>query len=281
MKTIWTRLLEAAAGQITDASVLSDEAQKIISSMEKGLKKWLDKLMESFPMAQFLQVYYRKLRAQEQLDVEFSTVFTDWVDGENELLTTVLNEHIEKATRLGWKGTMQEFVDQFGLGQDAASTLVGALPDSVLADVEVRVATLVDDLADTTITKIGNIVSNGLEARLSVDEMARQILDFTDDDQLTLERAQLIARAEVNEAVSRAAFEGAKAVGADEKDWNTVGDDRVSEIICLPNGEQGRVKIDRAFQSGHTRTPGHPLCRCTVLYFGVDIKKLRALAGVA
>ncbi|KKL18208.1 hypothetical protein LCGC14_2477840, partial [marine sediment metagenome] len=62
------------------------------------------------------------------------------------------------------------------------------------------------------------------------------------------------------------------------KQWITVGDDRVSQLICQPNeaGSGRGIPIDASFESGHVTTPGHPRCRCSVAFFGATRDQIEA-----
>lgn len=82
------------------------------------------------------------------------------------------------------------------------------------------------------------------------------------------QRSELIANNEINVAVSTAQLDRAQRLGREEKEYLTVGDDRVSEDICLPNESEGRVPIDYIYVHGGLATPGHVRCRCAVSYFG-------------
>jgi hypothetical protein len=125
---------------------------------------------------------------------------------------------------------------------------------------------------DTSLLRLTNTIESAmLRGRTSgVAEVARAI------DQAFPEfkkgRSALIATTEMNFAMSRGAFNRAAAMGSRLKQWITVGDDRVSQIICQPNegGSQRGIPIDASFASGHVTTPGHPRCRCSVAFFGAS-----------
>lgn len=85
-------------------------------------------------------------------------------------------------------------------------------------------------------------------------------------EKLLRDRKETIAITEQRMATSEANALEAEARGQKFKRWSTVGDARVSTEICAPNEAQGWIDIDRAFQSGDDHTPGHPNCRCSVIY---------------
>ncbi len=83
---------------------------------------------------------------------------------------------------------------------------------------------------------------------------------------LLRDRRETIATTETRKATSEANQILAKRRGQKWKSWMTVGDERVSTIVCRPNESNGWVPIDDPFGSGHGHTPGHPDCRCTIGY---------------
>lgn len=86
---------------------------------------------------------------------------------------------------------------------------------------------------------------------------------------LSFRRAELIASTSVTEAI-----EGTRETLYLEefpngtKAWLTTIYDVCS--VCLANEKQGRIHIADVFQSGHTRPPAHPRCRCTVVYYPAE-----------
>lgn len=82
-------------------------------------------------------------------------------------------------------------------------------------------------------------------------------------------RAHLVAVTEIGDAYTEANLivaQDLQAAGIDmEKFWSTVGDDKVSQTVCLPNEQQGWIPVSQEFQSGHQRPLGHPGCRCDLL----------------
>jgi len=135
---------------------------------------------------------------------------------------------------------------------------------------------LITGIDETTRGNINRIVSQGLKNQDGVDGIKKALEEFIDDDQMTAGRAKMIARTETNNAVSRGAFEANSAVGAREKEWIWYGGPCPTNV-CENNEGEGRIPINDAFSSGHMYPSAHPMCRCTVVYFGVDPTKLGAL----
>lgn len=254
-----TALLEASLGQVSRVGILSPEAQDLVDILQASVLRALQEQYSQLPMARILAIFGRMVRAQEsELDDQLEKVLGDWTTETGVALQRALEQGMEDAALLGWSGTLDEFVREFDIIDIISNPVTNVLPPSLLEDIAKNAGSLVSDLNDTTIKAISGIISDGVEKGLGVEDIAQRLLDFTDDDQLTEARALLIARTEVNDALSDAGLKAALAVGVDEHSWSTVGDDRVSELICRPNEGQGRIPIKRSFQSGHKRTPGHP-----------------------
>lgn len=79
------------------------------------------------------------------------------------------------------------------------------------------------------------------------------------------DRSKVIAQTEMRRSVESAQLEAEREMGAKEKEWMTVNDNRVSEQDA-DNEAQGYIPIDQSFRSGHKEPPGHPRCRCTLGY---------------
>ncbi len=126
----------------------------------------------------------------------------------------------------------------------------------------------------TTQRSLANTIANAMQDRnRGVSSVAARIREqFAGMD---TNRARMIATTEMNFAMSTATHDRALSMGATMKDWLTVGDDRVSENICAPNGAQGKIPIARSFQSGHAHPPGHPRCRCALTFSGSSRAQIR------
>lgn len=94
----------------------------------------------------------------------------------------------------------------------------------------------------------------------------RQIADLLQNDYaFSRERAELIARTEVRNAVGRGRLAGAQRVGMQSKDWR-VSDDEGPCPLCEANQAQGWIAIDKPFVSGAMAPLAHPRCRCSASY---------------
>jgi len=136
-------------------------------------------------------------------------------------------------------------------------------------------AAKVTAINETTRKEIARIVTKGVDEGTSYATMARDIKNkFTE---FSVRKPQLHIR---NRAELVSVTETANAYGAGNfalvedlqdkglvmiKAWATVGDDRVSEE-CQENEDEGWIPVNDQFPSGDDHEPGHPACRCTVLY---------------
>jgi len=163
-----------------------------------------------------------------------------------------------------------EFTGLWGEGNMAS------LADSTLDWAREHGGELITQIDDATRATINQIVASGLENQDGTRGIQKALEHFIDDDQMTKARAEMIARTEANNAVSRGAYEANAAVGAREKEWLYYGGVCPSGV-CPDNEGDGRIPIDDSFSSGHSYPTAHPRCQCVVVYFGVDIDKLRGL----
>lgn len=129
-------------------------------------------------------------------------------------------------------------------------------------------------MTQTTQRDLANTIANAMRDRnRGVSSVAARIRERFDS--MDASRARTIATTEMNHAMSTATHDRALSMGAQLKRWLTVGDDRVSETICAPNGGQGSIPVIRQFGSGHEHPPGHPNCRCALSFTGASRDRIR------
>ncbi len=117
-------------------------------------------------------------------------------------------------------------------------------------------------LADSTRNMVRQLVTNALEEKVSDTEIARRLdtaYAFGPD------RADLIARTEVKNALGGGALAGAKAVGMQSKRWLLSNDEGICPA-CEANAAQQWVPINKPFVSGAQAPGQHPHCRCDQVY---------------
>lgn len=136
-------------------------------------------------------------------------------------------------------------------------------------------ANLVASINGTTRDYIRTVITEGVRAGQSYNEMAKAITERYAEfavgrPQKHIEsRAHMIAVTEVGQAYSQGNYlvgERLRDAGLGmEKAWDTMGDGNVCEI-CSGNEGAGWIPFDSAFPSGHMHPLGHPACRCAALY---------------
>lgn len=117
-------------------------------------------------------------------------------------------------------------------------------------------------LADTTREMVRQAIANALDAHATNDELADMLGETY---AFSPERAELIARTEVANALEQGSYLGAAGVGMKAKKWLLSND----EGICAPcsaNAAQQWIPIDQPFQSGDAAPIAHPRCRCSAAY---------------
>lgn len=128
------------------------------------------------------------------------------------------------------------------------------------------------------LTEPQSVAASNLRARLLADGLVREKVDARIErysDQLLRQRAELIARTEMSEAVNggrellweQLVDDGDIDADKTERVWVTALDERVDDDICQPM-EGVAVAIDEQFDTpagNMFAPPAHPGCRCTVV----------------
>jgi hypothetical protein len=121
---------------------------------------------------------------------------------------------------------------------------------------------------DATRDMIRANLADSLENNLPIGEIIDSLQEST---AFSADRAELIARTEITRANNQSSL--IAATGARDgqnlgmkKLWLTAGDDLVDEDICAPNEDDGPLELEDEFTSGDDAPPGHPRCRCTLVY---------------
>lgn len=182
------------------------------------------------------------------------------------------------------------------LYEAVAASLSGATRAEVLDAVQEHAARLVTRMTKDMQKQLAEKVAEGLEKQLGPERTARLIRDGLGLDSnrekslakyrreleargvtgdrleklvekekqaLIKDRARTIASHEMGRAMETAEYERAKANGATHKVWLSRG---IFDDVCLQNEAQGPIPIEDKFASGHTQTPAHVNCKCTMGY---------------
>lgn len=123
---------------------------------------------------------------------------------------------------------------------------------------------LVESVDETTAKRVSELLLKGRQGLLTNYEIAELLASEFDDISMT--RAEMIARTELANAVSAVDLETMRRNGRTEKRWVTVIDERVCPI-CQPLHNE-KVQITGDFKSDGDRgyigqrPPAHVNCRC-------------------
>jgi len=123
-----------------------------------------------------------------------------------------------------------------------------------------RATFLGNSVMDTTIDKIANIISQGLDEGKGTSEIASNIRNVYAE--IPAWRAEMIARTEATNANNDGLIEGYKQSGiATHKEWVATLDDRTRDEHIALNGEV--VQVDQSFSNG-LQSPSEINCRCVI-----------------
>ncbi len=159
----------------------------------------------------------------------------------------------------------ERVVDMLGselrkVGQTIADGLAEGLhPDRIAKNLDM-VTGLDPARARAHLKEMQDLKAAGLWTQEIEDRRKKMLLD---------QRRETIARTEARFAVAKATDGEARTRGARTKAWRSVGDDRVSDV-CRQNEAAGFIPVDKAFPAGHMTPPGHPNCRCHLVYASTD-----------
>lgn len=197
---------------------------------------------------------------------------------------------IEGALETAYQATLAQFLDPIETA--AGASLAAAAKHRVaefqvsfafdlknpraIAAIKDQAAASVGEIDATTRDDLTRILTQGMEEGYNYQQVARAIAAKYDEYAVPVtrprhirNRAELIAVTEAAEAYetgNRLVIDDMTAVGLEmEKQWSTVGDDRVS-AGCLQNAAVGWIPVDQGFPSGHQHAPRFPGCRCAILY---------------
>jgi SPP1 gp7 family putative phage head morphogenesis protein len=114
----------------------------------------------------------------------------------------------------------------------------------------------------TSIENLRGLITDSFTNNDTVQDLTKKIqAEFS---QYSKVRAEMIARTESSNAYGRASLEYYREAGIKYKRWQTMEDDRVSEI-CWSNQNAGTISMDAPFPSGDFNEPSHPNCRCSMV----------------
>jgi hypothetical protein len=114
-------------------------------------------------------------------------------------------------------------------------------------------------ITDTTRDMLRTIIEDAFNGEITMAEVQETIRNST---AFSEDRAELIARTEVNMAQTRSNFEGWIRGGSVLSVRWLLSADHVDMDLCDLNAAVPSMPIGQAFPSGHMHSPGHPRCCC-------------------
>ncbi len=152
----------------------------------------------------------------------------------------------------------------------SSNTIRRIATDKAIAYARDNAARLVTDITTTDMNRIARIVEKGIREKTTINNVAKDILDAVNDDQMTQARSEMIAVTEVNNAMAYGANEAYREAGAETKSWFSV--EGACEM-CDENAAAGVIPMHAEFPSGHDYPTAHPWCRCFCVYYGAEGKE--------
>lgn len=139
-------------------------------------------------------------------------------------------------------------------------------PPRGLADLLDRSNVTIQGVNNTTLDRIGTLLSRALAKGLTPKAVQDDIEDLLGDS----ERAINIAQTEMSRATAVASRELYQDSGVELVEW------LVAEPcdICQENADVSPIRIDERFPSGDTEPPAHPNCVCDIAPYVVDTRNI-------
>ena len=139
-------------------------------------------------------------------------------------------------------------------------------PPRGLADLLDRSNVTIQGINNTTLDRIGTLLSRALAKGLTPKSVQDDIEDLLGDS----ERAINIAQTEMSRATAVASRELYQDSGVELVEW------LVAEPcdICQENADVSPIRIDETFPSGDTEPPAHPNCVCDIAPYVVDTRNI-------
>ena len=127
--------------------------------------------------------------------------------------------------------------------------------DGGLKDLLDQVNLTIKGINETTMDRLGNILSEGLAAGNGPNDIARDMRDYIDDPA----RAEMIATTEANRAQTDATSDQLQEMGFSQFDWLAY-DGACEECLDLEDNNPWDMDSDQP--------PDHPNCRCSIVGSG-------------
>lgn len=246
----------------TNVALCNAERSGHYKQFQGGIQRTLRKQIEHFiNNPTYMEQVMLTVGKASISDAVVRIVANLWVGNEFDTRFNETQDYAKLDYYFKWGGLLggQEALDKMGI--DALFNLKNKEVLDILRDSKEIMVSSVDD---TTRQYLAMRISEGREAFLTVDEIAKSITEELPD--IVKSRAEVIALTETARAISTVQLETFKRNGIKEKEWVTSRDERVCEICGPLHGKT--IKISGYFESGdfsEGAPPIHPRCRCDIL----------------
>lgn len=178
-------------------------------------------------------------------------------------LSDLLGDEISDAATDAASDALEDVADVGGI-EDLPDSIVDQVNERAVSAARDQAAELVTQIDDSTRQMLRDLIADGLEDNLGLDDVADSIVDaaaFSD------ERADLIANTEIADANSDGALEGYISarddLGVDVKKAWLLGPNPCA--TCQENADAGPIDLDDDFPSGDDAPTAHPRCECSLV----------------
>jgi len=261
-------IVESHAQEIEDVAAGYFEAQR-----ETFPADMIQQLLESFPGGDSGHDQEENCpdEATEPLQDEIDAALADWTEKEHTRFEGAFAAALFATAVGGFMAAFGTWMRRLDLNFGPAPGMLAGLHDWARR----RTRELVALIDRNTRRQVATIIAEGRKNGLSAGEIVGNVRNHLDS--MAADRAERIGRVESGNALNRSVFEANRLLGATEKRWISMRDGAVCGDCCK-NDEQGSIRIDVPFQSGHQHPPAHAGCRCILTCFGVTRESaLRAL----
>jgi SPP1 gp7 family putative phage head morphogenesis protein len=167
----------------------------------------------------------------------------------------VLVRRLKKAQKAPLSASSADWDNWKAGDADAAKKLVADNMGAGMRAMLDRAAIEIKGINDTTLDRISNILSRGVDAGSTPAAVSKEIRDLVGDPR----RAEMIANTEMARAVNASNVDEYRSSGVTMVEWQTAGDDGVCEE-CAGN------EADNPYEIGsEPEAPAHPNCGCQIV----------------
>jgi SPP1 gp7 family putative phage head morphogenesis protein len=174
--------------------------------------------------------------------------------GVQPILVEALASHKMLAYKEGYQQTVVKEA-----GEDQPFFSAGGINEKAADYAATSAAEQVKAINQTTLDTLQELIGEGIDARLSVEDLARSLVAELED--FSMNRARVIARTEMADAFSQSALDKLNDYNIEYKQWISYSD---CCDDCSANEDDGAIPVDENFSSGDDAPPAHPNCRCTI-----------------